>query len=205
MLPPDLLRQLLSSDGLNLGSELDVARAALLWAAADPQGRGPLLAELLPAARMPPKALLEEASRSGLLVSAGDGRAALLLRPLSPPPPPPPAPRGAHHQQWAGEQWQHVHAQAEQREQQAPVAPTTPPQPGLERIELAGAFEAACQQLHSTGWAAAGAADTGAEAALTVFRPRLSSPTGLIMAGGLDDGWRSLRWAHQCMMHMESC
>lgn len=187
MLPPDLLRQLLSSDGLNLGSELDVARAALLWAAADPQGRGPLLAELLPAARMPPQALLEEAARSGLLASAGDGCVSLLARPLSPPPPLL-ALHGGDHRPWAG-----MHAQAQQQEQQPPVAPPTPPQPGLERSELACAFEAACQQLHCASWVAAGAADTGAEAALTVFRPRLSSPTGLIMAGGLDDGWRSLR------------
>ncbi|KAL4427686.1 hypothetical protein ABPG75_001775 [Micractinium tetrahymenae] len=194
VLPPDLLRQLLSSDGLNLGSELDVARAALLWAAADPQGRGLLLAELLPAARMPPKVLLEEAARCGLLASAGDGCAQLLLRPLSPPPAAL-ALHGGPHQQWAG---------AQQQEQQLPMAPPTPPQPGLERSELADAFQVACQQLHSAGWAAAGAADLGAEAALTVFRPRLSSPTGLIMAGGLDDGWRSLRTVELYDAHQDS-
>jgi hypothetical protein len=52
VLPPDLLRQLLASDGLHIGSEVDVARAALLWAAPDPEQRSPLLADLLPAARM---------------------------------------------------------------------------------------------------------------------------------------------------------
>jgi hypothetical protein len=78
-LPPDLLARLLSSDGLNIGSELEVARAALLWAAADPAQRGPLLGELLPAARMPPGQLQEEAARGGLLAAAASGSSGSLL------------------------------------------------------------------------------------------------------------------------------
>jgi len=93
------------------------------------------------------------------------------------------------------------------------VAPSTPPQHSIDAssasistgrisveinideggLELGQAFVAACQQLHESQLAAASTAGTAAEAAVVVYRPRLSCPTGLMMAGGLDDGWRSLR------------
>ena len=181
MLPPDLLRSLLSSDGLCIQSELDVARAALLWAAADPKQRGPLLPELLPAARMPPGLLAQEAARSGLLGSDS----AWLLQVSTPQP---------------GQQ---------QQEQQREVPPPQPPTPQQGRsaadvsaeLELGHAFVAACQQLQrsqppgseASGSGAAASCGIGAEAALVAYRPRLSSPTGLMMAGGLDGGWRALR------------
>jgi hypothetical protein len=177
VLPPDLLRTLLSSDGLCIQSELDVARAALLWAAADPPQRGPLLPELLPAARMPPGLLAQEAARSGLL---GGGSTWLLQAGV----------------QQAGQQ-----EQQQQREAPPPQPPT--PQQGRSagdvsaELELGHAFVAACQQLqHSQPTSSSGAAascSVGAEAVLVAYRPRLSSPTGLMMAGGLDDGWRALR------------
>ncbi len=179
VLPPDLLRSLLSSDGLCIQSELDVARAALLWAAADPQQRGPLLPELLPAARMPPGLLAQEAARSGLLGS--DSAWLLQVGTIQP-----------------GQQQQ-------QREAPPPQPPT--PQQGRSvadvsaELELGHAFVAACQQLQrsqppgqgASGGGAAAGCGIGAEAALVAYRPRLSSPTGLMMAGGLDGGWRALR------------
>lgn len=184
MLPPDLLRTLLSSDGLCIQSELDVARATLLWAAADPQQRGPLLPDLLPAARMPPGLLAQEAARSGLL-GAGSG-------------------------------WLSQTGAAAQQPQQHEAPPPQPPTPQQGRspadvgaeLELGHAFVAACQQLQrdqSLSVAAGNAAAScsgGVEAALVAYRPRLSSPTGLMMAGGLDDGWRALRCAVWCALHV---
>ena len=170
VLPPDLLRDLLASDGLNLGSELDVARAALLWAAADPPQRAPLLAELLPAARLPPQQLLAAAAAGGLAGPAGD---ALLQLP-------------AELQAWSA-------AAAGGRHEQHPQPPSTPRQGGAERAQLGTAFVAACQQLRDSEASAAVACSGGREAAVVAYRPRLSCPTGLLMAGGLDDGWRPLR------------
>lgn len=182
MLPPDLLRTLLSSDGLCIQSEVDVAHAALLWAAADPQQRAPLLLELLPAARMPPGLLAREAARSGLL---GAGSAWLLQAAALQP------------------------GQQQQRQQHDEAPPPQPPTPQQGRsaadvsaeLELGHAFVAACQQLQQSqppgavaeGGSVAASCSYGPEAALVAYRPRLSSPTGLMMAGGLDDGWRALR------------
>lgn len=179
VLPPDLLRALLSSDGLSVQSELDVARGALLWAATDPQQRGPLLPELLPAARMPPALLAREAARSGMLGAGG----AWLLQ------------LGLDDEQQA--------QQARQHEAPPPQPPT--PQQGRgaadasAELELGHAFVAACQQLQGSQPAPAGAAagwagwDCSAEAALVAYRPRQCCPAGLLMAGGLDGGWRALR------------
>lgn len=182
VLPPDLLRTLLSSDGLCIQSEVDVAHAALLWAAADPQQRAPLLLELLPAARMPPGLLAREAARSGLL---GAGSAWLLQAAALQP------------------------GQQQQRQQHDEAPPPQPPTPQQGRsaadvsaeLELGHAFVAACQQLQQSqppgavaeGGSVAASCSYGPEAALVAYRPRLSSPTGLMMAGGLDDGWRALR------------
>jgi hypothetical protein len=207
VLPPDLLRQLLSSDGLNTHSELDVARATLMWAAADPDPRAPLLSELLPAARMLPGQLAEDAARCGMLHGAG-GDQHSLLQP----------------QQQEQEQQQERQQQQQQQRRQEPLpvspqseapschaahpagsSPTSPSwheeqqqqqqaafqqqQPWLDLQGLAPAFLTACRQLQHN-WAAVEASGEGAPLS---FRPRLSCPTGLMMAGGLDDGWRPLR------------
>eukprot|EP00887_Chlorella_sp_A99_P002395 scaffold10.g2395.t1 len=148
-LPPDVLAGLLGSDGLEVESELDVAQAALHWAAADPGPRGGELPQLLAAARTPPSALLAHAG--GL----GWGRlppgAAAVLRPA------------------------YVRAcEALLAEQQ--LAQPSPPQ----QQQRAGA--SACDPA---------AAPAGAGR----YRPRQSTATALLAAGGLDEGWRPLRRA----------
>lgn len=181
VLPPDLLRDLLSSDGLSVGSELDVAQAALLWAAADPRARAPLLPQLLPAARMPPGRLAEEAAAAGLLGGEAEWRLQQALAGRCSP-------------------CKQQHCEEQDAEEQAPQPPATPQQGGLS--ELGHAFVHACHLLQRSGSAgggdmaaaaAAGVCASGPEAAAVVYRPRLSSPTGLMLAGGLDDGWRPLR------------
>lgn len=182
MLPPDLLRDLLTSDGLSVGSELDVAQAALLWAAADLRTRAPLLPQLLPAARMPPARLAEEAAAAGLL---GGGAEWQLQQALAGRCSPSWQPQPQHQQQ----------QQQQKAEEPPPQAPATPQQGGVS--ELGHAFIHACQVLQHGGSGCSGAAaagcSSGLEAAVVVYRPRLSCPTGLMLAGGLDDGWRPLR------------
>ncbi|KAL4856881.1 Kelch-like protein 10 [Chlorella vulgaris] len=176
VLPPDLLRQLLSSDGLNTHTELDVARATLMWAAADPDPRAPLLSELLPAARMLPGQLAEDAARCGMLHGAGSDQHSLLQ------------PRQQEQEQQQ-EQQQQQRRRQEPLPQQQQQAAFQQQQPWLDLQQLAPAFLTACRQLQHI-WAAVEASGEGAPLS---FRPRLSCPTGLMMAGGLDDGWRPLR------------
>lgn len=170
VLPQDLLHQLLSSDGLNISSELDVAKAALLWAAADPEQRGSLLAELLPAARMPPGQLQEEAARCSLVQQVSTMCCAAMGE-----------------QQESAELYSH-------HQQQSFQQPPTQAEGGCD--QLGHTFLHACNQLqlqlqHNVAAAGLESADCGS--GLPAFRPRLSCATGLMMAGGLDDGWRCLR------------
>jgi hypothetical protein len=76
--------------------------------------------------------------------------------------------------------WQRAEQQQQQQQD---------PWPEPECAALGRAFLDACQQLQR-GCRTSLPIDGGGAPA---FRPRLSCPTGLILAGGLDDGWRPLR------------
>jgi hypothetical protein len=128
-----------------LPAELDVAQAALHWAAPDPASRGLELPTLLAAARLPPRRLLAQAGQLGWTELPPGAAAAL--------------------------------------------------RPALEAAcEALAARQRPAQGAEAQGGAAAAAGSGGAAAAgVAVYRPRQSTPTALLVAGGLDEGWRPLK------------